>query len=69
MRDPIGQAKTTHIKEGTTVEMPGAALDMYGFRFYDSREVVVSCVVKICKPEDAAKCEIVSTLYHIFIYY
>ncbi|XP_060074931.1 EGF-like domain-containing protein 2 [Ylistrum balloti] len=58
MQDPPGQVKMEYTPPDFPAPIPAAALHMLGFRFYDSKQVFIQCVVKICKPEDEAACAI-----------
>jgi len=60
MVDPPGQKKRDYTPKSMTTVVPAVALDMFGFRFFDSKQVFIQCVVKICKPQHAAACGTVS---------
>ncbi|OWF46347.1 EGF-like domain-containing protein 2 [Mizuhopecten yessoensis] len=56
MQDPPGQIKLDYTPQDSSTPIPAAALHMLGFRFYESKQVFIQCVVKICKAEDEAAC-------------
>ncbi|XP_033733318.1 EGF-like domain-containing protein 2 [Pecten maximus] len=58
MQDPPGQVKMDYTPPDFPAPIPAAALHMLGFRFYESKQVFIQCVVKICKAVDEAACAI-----------